>query len=137
MPPITEPAAAPVEPATNGKATEPEQQPDTADLDALRAEVAAEPATTPAADDDTWPRPIPIGDVTVRVKHYLDWPLDSDQHLANVDITTWARDILAGDDFDTIWRPEKPTLRQGLKFVKAVEVAVGIPFAPHLDSLTN
>lgn len=107
------------------------------DLDALRAEVAAEQVITPAADDDTWPRPIPVGDVTVRVKHYLDWPMDSDQSLANVDLTNWARDVLAGDDFETIWKPAKPTLRQGLAFVKAVEVAMGVPFAQHLALLTT
>lgn len=108
-----------------------------ADLDALRDEVAAEPGTQPAADDDTWPRPIPLGDVTVRVKHYLDWPLDIDKHLAVIDIAGWAADAIAGDDFEKVWKAARPTLRQGLKFVKDVEVAVGVPFAPHLASLTN
>ena len=110
---------------------------DNGDLDALREEVAAEDAPQAAADDKTWPRPIPIGDAVVRVKHFLDWPLDSDEHLIRVDINSWAADVLAEEDFRTIWKPARPTLRQGLKFVKDVEVATGIPFAPHLDSLTT
>ncbi len=113
-----------------------EQTADSGDLDAMREEVAAE-TPTPAADDDTWPRPIPVGDVAVHVKHFLDWPLDSDRHLAVVDITSWARDVVVEDDFVNIWAPAKLTVRQGLAFVKAVEVATGVPFAPHLASLTT
>lgn len=109
---------------------------DSGGLDALREEVAAE-APTPAPDDETWPRSIPVGDVTVRVRHYLDWTLDSEEYIAAVDIRRWAEDNLAGDDFLTVWKPSKPTFRQGLKFIKDVEVAVGVPFAPHLDSLTT
>lgn len=115
---------------------------DSGDLDALREEVAAE-TPTPAPDDDTWPRLIPVGDVKVRVKHWLDWELDGDKHLLAVDISSWAEGVLFKDededvdDFKDIWKPAKPTLRQGLVFVKAVEVATGIPFAPHLASLTT
>lgn len=114
---------------------------DSGDLNAMREEVAAEGAPTPAPDDDTWPRPIAFGDVTVRVKHWLDWDLDSDKHLVSVDISSWAEGVLAddenGNDFKDIWVPTKKTLRQGLAFVRAVEVATGIPFAPHLALLTT
>lgn len=110
---------------------------DSGDLDAMREEVAAEETHVPAADDKTWPRPIPVGDVTVRVKHWLDWPLDSDRYLAAPDIASWAADVLADDDFEQVWKPAKPTLRQGLKFIRAVEVATNIPFAPHLALLTT
>jgi hypothetical protein len=146
MPPTATNTEAPADLAAKRAANDPDQtgqpdQVDTADLDALRAEVAAEPVGMPAADDDTWPRSIPLGDATVRVKHWLDWELDGDKHLLAVDISSWAEGVLVndetGDDFKDVWKPAKPTLRQGLKFVKAVEVATGIPFAPHLASLTT
>ncbi len=104
---------------------------DSGDLDALRDEVAAE-TPSPAADDDTWPRLIPVGDVKVRVKHYLDWTLDSEDAIRTVDIRGWAADNLADSDFVAAWLPAKPTLRQGLQFIQTVEVATGLPFAPHI-----
>ncbi len=132
MPPTAAGTEAPIDLASKRAANEPDQT-DTADLDAMRAEVATEPETE---DEDAWPKLIPIGDATVRVNHYLDWPLSCDKQFGSGQFEEWAQKIIVkdgtGDDFADIWVPADPTLRQTFAFIRAVEVATGVPFAQHL-----
>ncbi|MGI5247769.1 hypothetical protein [Dactylosporangium sp. CA-139066] len=115
---MTTPEAAPA--TTDG------DKPDTADLDALRAEVGAEPD---AADDTAI---VPLADTAVRVKHFLDWPASADDDLALGRITAWAGKILAEDDFAKVWAKTDPTNRQVIAFMADLEKVTGIPFASRL-----
>ncbi|MER7280419.1 hypothetical protein ABT369_38880 [Dactylosporangium sp. NPDC000244] len=101
------------------------------DLDALRAEVAAEPDS---ADE---PYVVAIGDTSVRVKHFLDWPASADDDLQAGRITAWAGKVLAGDDFTTVWANADPTNRQVIAFLTDLEQVTGLPFASRLVSPTR
>ncbi|GAA2636910.1 hypothetical protein GCM10010399_82550 [Dactylosporangium fulvum] len=96
---------------------------DRGDVDALRAEVAAEPD---AADEIEI---VPFADTAVRVKHFLDWPASADDDLSFGRVTAWASKILAGDDFAKVWVKVDPTNRQVIAFFADLEKVTGIPFA--------
>lgn len=100
-------------------------QPETVDLDALRAEVGAEP--DPA--DDTMI--VPLAGTAVRVKHFLDWPASADDDLSVGRITAWARKILTEDDI-AVWTKMDPTNRQVIAFMADLEKVTGLPFASRL-----
>lgn len=107
------------------------QPANSADLDALRAEVAAEPD----AADDTMA--IPIGDQVVRVKSFLDWPASADDDMAEGRLTRWARKIIVADDFAAIWVPMDPTNRQVVEFITNLEKISGVPFVTGHASPTS
>jgi hypothetical protein len=100
------------------------------DLDALRAEVAAEP------DTDDGIMVVPLGDTSVRVKHYLDWPTSADEYFIAGRLTIWAQKILHGDDY-TVWEKVDPTNRQTAEFIRALEKITGIPFVTSAGSPTT
>jgi hypothetical protein len=101
------------------------------DLDAMRAEVAAEPDA--AADIMV----VPIGATSVRVLHYLDWPTSADEYFIAGRLTIWASKILHGDDYAKVWEPLDPTNRQTAEFIQALEKITGIPFVGSAGSPTT
>ena len=103
----------------------------TSDLDALRAEVAAEPEG--AADTLA----VPLGDTVVRVKDFMDWPSSANEDLAYGRFTRWAAKVLDGDDFVKVWVPLDPTNRQVTSFLVDWEKISGIPLGTMLTSLTS
>jgi hypothetical protein len=115
---------------TNPPADLVDKAPANADLDNLRAEVAAEP------DGDDGPRAVPLADTTVLVKPFLDWPVSANEELISGRYTAWARRILHGDDFD-VWTRIDPTYRQLIEFLGAVEKVSGLPLGSLVTSPTN
>lgn len=100
-------------------------------LDAVRAEVKAEP------DGGDEPYVVAVGDTSVRVKHFLDWPTSADDDLSAGRFTAWAQKVLDGDDFATVWRPMDPTNRQVVAFFSDLEAVAGIPFVTRFASPTS
>lgn len=98
------------------------------DLDALRAEVAAEP------DADDGVKVVPLGDTAVRVKHYLDWPASADELLIAGRLSRWAEKIVVPEDYAGVWQPMDPTNRQVVEFITSLEKITGIPFGVHIAS---
>ncbi len=94
-------------------------------------------AETVNGADDTWPAPVPIGDTSVLVKHYLDWPASADDLLIAGRLHKWAEKILDGDDYATVWVPLDPTNRQVGEFLLALEKISGIPFVTSVGSPAN
>lgn len=99
------------------------------DLEAMRAEVAAEPETAANKTDiSDKPFTVPFVDTEIRVKAILDWPVSSDKLLFASRFEEWAAKILDGDQLAEVWEPADPTLRQIIKFVGDLEARTGIPF---------
>lgn len=103
-----------------------------ADLDALRAEVAAEPQ---GARDGTLR--IPLGNTKVRVLDFMDWPASANEDIGYGRYSAWARKALAEDDFAKIWAPLDPTNRQVMEFLVLWSEASGLPLGSMLTSLTS
>lgn len=78
-------------------------------VDALAAEVAAEQTANP----DGWVA-VPLGDAgeEVRVKSPLDWRSSAHAALQRGDFEGWAEVCLAADDYEQVWAPMDPTLRE-------------------------
>jgi hypothetical protein len=104
-----------------------DKQPANADLDSLRAEVAADP------DGDDGPKAVPLADTSVRIKAFLDWPVSANEELIAGRFTVWARKVLHGDDFD-VWVKVDPTNRQLIEFMTAVEKISGLPLGSLITS---
>jgi hypothetical protein len=100
------------------------------DLDAMRAEVAAEPG----AADECYT--LPLADKKVRVKHILDWPLSADALLQAKLLEQWAQRVLVEEDLP-IWAEVDPTLRQFVAFMDELEAVTGVPFGLQVASPTN
>ncbi len=99
----------------------------TPDLDAFRAEVAAETGNT----DDVYV--VPLAGTTVRVKHVLDWPVSVDELLFAQRFTRWAEKVLVEDDWP-VWVETDPTLRQVVAFLNDLEKISGVPFGVQVTS---
>lgn len=102
------------------------------DLDAIRDEVATEPD----GNRDTV-FVVPLGNTTVRVKDFLDWPSSANDDLAFGRMTRWALKVLDGDDFEKVWAPMDPTNRQAIEFMRELEKIAGIPLGTLLTSLSS
>lgn len=102
------------------------------DLDALRAEVAAEPE---GARDGALV--VALGDTKVRVKDFMDWPASANEDIGYGRYSAWARKCLAGDDFAKLWAPLDPTNRQVMEFLVLWSEASGLPLGSMLTSLTS
>jgi hypothetical protein len=104
-----------------------------ADLDALRAEVAAE---TPDADLPPGVVAVPLADTTVLIKDLLDWPSSANEDFLSARWTRWARKVLYSDnDFQT-WAGLDPTNRQVSEFLGNWEKVTGIKVGELLASLS-
>lgn len=103
-----------------------------ADIEALRAEVAAEPDGT--AEEYY---AIPFANTSVRVKDFWDWPAVASDMLAVGRFTQAAAQIVHPDDFLTVWATANPTNRQVRDFMNEVEKVVGIPLQTLLTSLSS
>lgn len=101
------------------------------DLDAMRAEVAAEPD---AVEDETYV--VPLAGTTVRIKNVLDWPLSCDDLLRAQMFNQWARKVLVDEDRQ-VWEGVDPSLRVFAAFMKDLETISGIPFGLELVSPTT
>jgi hypothetical protein len=125
MPPRARKAAAPVD--LNGK------RPANAirsDLDALRAEVAAElPEGGPL-------HPVEFAGTTVLVKDFWDWPVEANELLARGFIVQWAQAVMPAEEF-AAWAKVRPTNRQAAEFMGVVEAVVGFPLGSWLTSLSS
>lgn len=104
----------------------------TSDLDALRAEVAAEPD---GERDGTLA--IPIGNSKVRVKGFMKWPSSANEDLGYGRYSAWARKALAGDDFVKVWAPMDPTNEEVTEFLVRWSEESGLPLGSMLTSLTS
>lgn len=100
------------------------------DLQALRDEVATEPD----ASDGLFA--VPLGDTTVRVKDFLDWPSSANDDLAFGRMGRWASKILHAEDFE-VWARMDPTNRQAIEFMREMEKITGIPLGTLLTSLSS
>jgi hypothetical protein len=100
-------------------------------LEAVRAEVAAEP------EGGDQPYVVALAGTSVKVKHFLDWPASGDDDLAAGRFTVWARKVLVGDDYTKVWQPMDPTNRQVIAFFSDLEAITGIPFVTRYASPTS
>ncbi|GAA2346969.1 hypothetical protein [Dactylosporangium salmoneum] len=98
------------------------------DLDAIRAEVANEPDGGDQPHRGDQPYVVAIGDTSIVVKHFLDWPGSADDDLAAGRFGIWASKVLDGDNYAKVWKPMDPTNRQIIAFFGDLEVISGIPF---------
>lgn len=76
-------------------------------VDALAAEVKAEETANP----DGWVE-VPLGAATVRIASPLDWRSSAHAALQRGDFEGWAEMCLAPGDYDDVWVPLDPTLRE-------------------------
>lgn len=81
--------------------------PTTNPVDALAAEVKAEQTANPDGTTEA-----PLGDATVRITSPLDWRSSAHAALQRGDFEGWAELCLAGDDYENVWVPLDPTLRE-------------------------
>jgi hypothetical protein len=128
MPPRPKKAASATAPADlNGKRPANAKR---SDLDALRAEVAAE------LPEGGLLHPVEFADITVLVKDFWDWPVEANELLARGFIVQWAQAVMPADEF-AAWAKVKPTNRQAAEFMGAVEAVVGFPLGSWLTSLAS
>lgn len=111
---------------TNPQHTDPADQPN--DLDALRAEVAAE--TDPDGNLPDGAVLVPLRDTQVAVLNPLDWPASANEDVNNERFYSWAMKALARDEDKQTWEQIDPTNREVVQFLledwpKVSGVAVG------------
>lgn len=105
---------------------------DGGDLDALRAEVAAERPDSPDGDYIL----IPVGDTVFRVKDFMDWPSSANEYLSIGRFSLWAQKALHPED-GALWMQVDPTNRQVGEFFRDWEKVTGIPFGNIAGLLTS
>lgn len=62
---------------------------------------------------------VPLKGQDVRVKALMDWDTAALDDLQNTKLEAWARASLFGDDFATIWKLLRPTIREASDFLEA------------------